>query len=95
MHYLNPKLKTSGVPAIRVDIMSMGARLKCREPLLDHKFVELTMSIPQDLKTKNKISKYILKKAVRGLIPDELIKRKNRASDFRYMNDFLIVLGKT
>jgi asparagine synthase (glutamine-hydrolysing) len=44
-------------------------------PFLDHKFVELAMSIPQKVKTKDGTLKYILKKAVRGLIPDELIDR--------------------
>jgi asparagine synthase (glutamine-hydrolysing) len=44
-------------------------------PFLDHRFVELAMSIPETVKTKNNSNKYILKKAVRGLIPDELIDR--------------------
>ena len=36
------------------------------------------MSIPASLKTKNGILKYILKKAVRGIIPDEIIDRKKQ-----------------
>jgi asparagine synthase (glutamine-hydrolysing) len=36
------------------------------------------MSIPTKLKTKNGILKYILKKAVRGVIPDQLIDRKKQ-----------------
>ena len=47
-------------------------------PFLDHKFVELALGIPSALKTKNGELKYILKKAVRGLIPDELIDRKKQ-----------------
>lgn len=60
---------------MRVDKMSMGVSLEGRVPFLDHKFVELAMSIPQEVKTRNGVSKHILKKAVRGLIPDELIDR--------------------
>jgi len=63
---------------MRVDKMSMGVSLEGRVPFLDHKFVEFSMSIPERIKTKNGVLKYILKKAVRGVIPDELIDRKKQ-----------------
>lgn len=63
---------------MRVDKMSMGVSLECRVPFLDHKFVELAMSIPQNKKTEKGVSKNVLKKAVRGIIPDELIDRKKQ-----------------
>lgn len=63
---------------MRVDKMSMGVSLECRVPFLDHKFVELAMSIPQSKKTEGDVSKTVLKKAVRGIIPDELIDRKKQ-----------------
>ena len=50
---------------MRVDKMSMGVSLECRVPFLDHKFVELAMSIPQAKKTEGDVSKTVLKKAVR------------------------------
>jgi asparagine synthase (glutamine-hydrolysing) len=49
-----------------------------RVPFLDHKFVELVMSIPTRIKTQRSELKYILKKSVRGLIPDEIIDRKKQ-----------------
>jgi len=52
--------------------------LEARVPLLDHKFVELAMSIPEEVRTKNGVLKYILKKTVRGVIPDQLIDRKKQ-----------------
>jgi asparagine synthase (glutamine-hydrolysing) len=63
---------------MRVDKMSMGVSLEGRVPFLDHKFVELAMSIPTSVKTKHGTLKYILKKSVRGLIPDEVIDRKKQ-----------------
>ncbi len=75
MSYSDLNLRLPELLLMRVDKMSMGVSLEGRVPFLDHKFVELAMSIPQSLKTKNGVSKYILKKAVRGLIPDELIDR--------------------
>jgi len=78
MSYLDLNLRLPELLLMRVDKMSMGANLEGRVPFLDHKFVELAMSIPESVKTKNGILKYILKKSVRGIIPDELIERKKQ-----------------
>jgi asparagine synthase (glutamine-hydrolysing) len=78
MTYLDLNLRLPELLLMRIDKMSMGVSLEGRVPFLDHKFVELAMSIPESVKTKNGALKYILKKAVRGLIPDELIDRKKQ-----------------
>ena len=76
MSYLDLNLILPELLLMRIDKMSMAVSLEARVPFLDHKFVELAMSIPQSVKTKNNDLKYILKKTVRGIIPDELIDRK-------------------
>ena len=78
MTYLDLNLRLPELLLMRVDKMSMGVSLEGRVPFLDHKLVELAMSIPEDVKTKNKTLKYILKKSVRGIIPDLLIDRKKQ-----------------
>ena len=78
MTYLDLNFRLPELLLMRIDKMSMGVSLEGRVPFLDHKFVEMAMSIPESLKTKNGVPKYILKKAVRGLIPDELIHRKKQ-----------------
>ena len=78
MSYLDLNLRLPELLLMRVDKMSMGVSLEGRVPFLDHKFVELAMSIPESVKTKNGNLKHILKKSVRGLIPDELIDRKKQ-----------------
>jgi asparagine synthase (glutamine-hydrolysing) len=78
MTYLDLNLRLPELLLMRVDKMSMAVGLEARVPFLDHKFVELAMSIPQAVKTKNGTLKYILKKAVRNVIPDELIDRKKQ-----------------
>jgi asparagine synthase (glutamine-hydrolysing) len=60
---------------MRIDKMSMGVSLEGRVPYLDYKFVEFAMSIPERVKTNNGNLKHILKKSVRGLVPDEVIDR--------------------
>jgi asparagine synthase (glutamine-hydrolysing) len=78
MTYLDLNLRLPELLLMRVDKMSMAVSLEARVPFLDHKFVELAMSIPEAVKTKNYVLKRILKKAVRGVIPDELIDRKKQ-----------------
>ena len=63
---------------MRVDKMSMGVSLEGRVPFLDHKFVELALSIPSALKTKNGDLKYILKKTVGHVLPASIMQRKDK-----------------
>src|SRR6267143_5362410 len=78
MTYLDLNLRLPELLLMRVDKMSMAVSLEARVPFLDHKFVELAMSIPEAVKTRKGVLKYILKKAVRGVIPDELIDRRKQ-----------------
>jgi asparagine synthase (glutamine-hydrolysing) len=75
MSYVDLSIRLPELLLMRVDKMSMGVSLEGRVPFLDHKLVELAMSIPEHVKTNNGTLKHILKKSVRGLIPDELIDR--------------------
>lgn len=78
MTYLDLNLRLPELLLMRVDKMSMGVSLEARVPFLDHKFVEFAMSIPTAIKTRHGTLKYLLKKAVRGVIPDEVIDRKKQ-----------------
>jgi asparagine synthase (glutamine-hydrolysing) len=75
MTYLDLKLRLPELLLMRVDKMAMGASLEGRVPFLDHGVVELAMSIPEAVKTRNGVLKAVLKNAVRGVIPDEVIDR--------------------
>jgi asparagine synthase (glutamine-hydrolysing) len=75
MSYVDLNLRLPELLLMRVDKMSMGVSLEARVPFLDHRFVEFSMGIPERLKTKDGVLKYVLKKAVRGIVPDELIDR--------------------
>jgi asparagine synthase (glutamine-hydrolysing) len=78
MSYLDLNLRLPELLLMRVDKMSMGVSLEARVPFLDHKFVEMAMSIPAAMKTSGGELKYILKKAVGGLIPDNIIQRRKQ-----------------
>lgn len=61
---------------VKVDIASMAVALEGRSPFLDHEMLELTAQIPFNLKIKGANNKkYILKEALRGIIPDEVMFR--------------------
>lgn len=70
------RLRLPELLLMRVDKVAMSVSLEARVPFLDRDLVDFTFDIPEHWKTKNGVSKYLLKKAVEGLIPDELIYRK-------------------
>jgi asparagine synthase (glutamine-hydrolysing) len=55
------------------DRNSMAHSLEVRVPFLDHHLVEYCATIPADLKVRRLTTKYVLKRAARGLIPDHVI----------------------
>ncbi|HYI60101.1 MAG TPA: N-acetylglutaminylglutamine amidotransferase [Microlunatus sp.] len=61
-------------PVKRVDNMTMAAGLEARVPFLDHELVELAGRIPPELKLADG-GKGVLKRAARGVVPDEVIDR--------------------
>jgi asparagine synthase (glutamine-hydrolysing) len=65
----------------KVDIASMANSLEVRAPMVDHHVMQFAASLPTKLKLRGAIGKYILKKAVRGLIPDEVIGRPKHGFD--------------
>jgi asparagine synthase (glutamine-hydrolysing) len=66
----------------KVDRASMAASLETRAPFLDHTFVEFVLKLPVEMKLKTQLSgwngKYILKKAMRGRLPDDVIDRPKK-----------------
>jgi asparagine synthase (glutamine-hydrolysing) len=59
----------------KVDRMSMAHSLESRGPLLDHKLLEFAATIPGELQSRNGSGKYVLKQALRGVLPDAIIDR--------------------
>jgi len=63
---------------IKVDRMSMAHGLEARVPYLDNRMIDLALSIPSWLKIKGFKRKYIFKKAVSNILPDEIVSRSKR-----------------
>jgi asparagine synthase (glutamine-hydrolysing) len=61
---------------VKTDRMTMAHSLEARSPFLDQELVEFAARIPSAFKLKGLTTKYILKKALAGIIPEEIIHRK-------------------
>jgi asparagine synthase (glutamine-hydrolysing) len=73
--YLDSKTYLPGDILTKVDRMSMAVSLEARVPLLDHRLIEFAARLPASLKMRGAESKYLFRRAVRGLVPDEILDR--------------------
>ncbi|WP_053374756.1 asparagine synthase (glutamine-hydrolyzing) [Paenibacillus sp. FJAT-27812] len=75
MSYLNI---TRFMPTLldRKDRMSMAAGLEVRVPFCDHRLVEYVWNIPWEIKSSGDREKGILRKALRGVLPEDVLTRK-------------------
>ena len=73
--HIDSKTYLPGDILTKVDRMSMAVSLEARVPLLDHKLIEFVMRIPASMKMSGRKTKYIFKKAVGDLVPQEIINR--------------------
>jgi asparagine synthase (glutamine-hydrolysing) len=55
--------------------MSMAASIESRVPFLDHKLVEFAAALPARLKLRGFTTKWILREAVRTILPAEILSR--------------------
>jgi asparagine synthase (glutamine-hydrolysing) len=69
------RLRLPELLLMRLDKIGMSVSVEARVPFLDHKLVELTMSLPMDVKLGANGAKTLLKQAVRDLLPDDVVDR--------------------
>ena len=60
----------------RKDRMSMASGLEVRVPYCDHRLVQYLWNIPWDMKMLNGREKGLLRKALEGILPDDVLYRK-------------------
>jgi asparagine synthase (glutamine-hydrolysing) len=60
---------------MKQDQMSMAASIESRVPFLDHKLVEYTAKLPERMKLRGRETKWILREAMKGILPPEILTR--------------------
>jgi asparagine synthase (glutamine-hydrolysing) len=88
MSYLNI---TRFMPTLldRKDRMSMGAGLEVRVPFCDHRLVQYVWNIPWEIKTVSGREKGILRKALEGILPEDVLYRKKSPYPKTHHPDYL------
>jgi len=71
----NIRLKGSNLIQVKVDKMSSAHGLLVLPPLFSKQIIETSMACPVGLKLEGNVEKYVLKEAVRGMVPSEIIDR--------------------
>ncbi|UKS27676.1 asparagine synthase (glutamine-hydrolyzing) [Paenibacillus sp. HWE-109] len=93
MSYLNI---TRFMPTLldRKDRMSMAVGLEVRVPFCDHRLVEYVWNIPWDIKTSGDREKGILRKALKGVLPDDVLTRKKSPYPKTHNPNYLAAVRK-
>lgn len=76
MLYIDTKTWLPDDLLVKADKITMANSIELRVPLLDHIVLEYAASLPPDFKLKGFTTKYILKRAFEGRVPDEILHRK-------------------
>jgi asparagine synthase (glutamine-hydrolysing) len=89
---------------VKVDRMSMATSLETRAPFLDVDVMELAFSMPGHLKVRDGRRKFVVKEALRGLLPDAILNRQKEGfsipikqwlrKDLRPMMERLLAPGR-
>jgi asparagine synthase (glutamine-hydrolysing) len=65
----------------KVDRMSMAHSLEVRPPLLDHRLVEFAARLPERFKLRGSSQKTILRRVMRGKLPESILNRSKKGLD--------------
>ncbi len=74
--YADLKIWLPGDILTKVDRTSMATSLEAREPLLDHRLVEFAATLPQSMRLRRGTGKWLMKRAMRGTLPDDILYRR-------------------
>jgi asparagine synthase (glutamine-hydrolysing) len=76
--YLDSKTYLPSDILVKVDRASMAVSLEVRAPLLDQELIKFVGTIPASLKLNYDETKYIFKKAMEGIVPNEILYREKQ-----------------
>lgn len=82
--YSIAQLTRTSLPALLhwEDRNSMASSIEARVPYLDHTLVERMVALPDEKKVSNGVTKVILREAMKDIIPDDIVNRKDKIGFF-------------
>ncbi len=78
MLYADAKIWLPDDLLLKADKMTMANGLELRVPFLDHKLVEYAATLPARLKLKGSTGKYLLRQAMKNVLPKQIINRPKK-----------------
>ncbi len=78
LSYLYSKIYMQDDILAKVDRASMAVGLEARAPLLDHRLVEFLAGLETPWKLRGWTMKYLLKRAMRGRLPESILRRPKK-----------------
>jgi asparagine synthase (glutamine-hydrolysing) len=75
MQYVDEMLYLPDDILVKVDRASMAVSLETRAPLLDYRLAEFLATVPAEMRYHNREKKYLLKKAMEGVLPRDILDR--------------------
>ena len=78
MLYADAKIWLPDDLLLKADKVTMANGLELRVPFLDHKLVEFAATLPADLKLKGRTGKYLLREAMKNVLPKRIINRSKK-----------------
>ena len=75
MTYVELKQRLAELLLQRLDRIAMLSSVEGREPFLDHELVAFALALPPRMKHRDGTGKWVLRRAVRELLPPEILAR--------------------
>ncbi|MBF0319731.1 MAG: asparagine synthase (glutamine-hydrolyzing) [Nitrospirae bacterium] len=84
------------VPAILrpEDRNTMSQSIESRSPFLDYRLIEFCFSLPARLKIRNGVGKWILREAMKGVLPEDVRTRKDKAGFIAPADEWFRTINK-
>jgi hypothetical protein len=81
----------NGLPALLrlADKSSMAHSVESRTPFLDYRLVEFLFSIPREQKMRKGVTKYVLREAMKGIVPETVRHRRDKMGFYPYLDNWL------
>jgi asparagine synthase (glutamine-hydrolysing) len=76
MLYVDTKTWLPDDLLVKADRMTMANSIELRVPFLDHRVLEFAASLPQHYKVRGVTTKYVVKKALAGRLPKQILARR-------------------